>query len=132
MRQRNALITLCKQEVAPRFDMTAEVLVITWSDKAPLNQETMPADHPTPLEVESKHLILAHTSSKELCDLIISMDIKVVVCGGIEEDYYHYLRWKRVDVINNVMGNIKDVVQSLVQENLQAGACLYPRDKQDE
>ena len=86
-----ALITICRDEVAPRFDMTAEALL------APL----FPAEEGR--EAERKHLVLAHASSEELCDVITRSGVAVVVCGGIEEDYFHYLKWKRIDVINNVM-----------------------------
>ena len=108
-----ALITICRDEVAPRFDMTAEALL------TPL----FPAEEGR--EAEPKHLVLAHVSSEELCDVITRAGVSVVVCGGIEEDYYHYLRWKRIDVISNVMGPLEDVLARLAKGELRAGDCLY-------
>ena len=108
-----ALVTLCRDEIAPRFDMTAEALIV------PLTP--VEADR----EVDRRHLVLAHVSSEELCDVITRAGVSVVVCGGIEEDYYHYLRWKRIDVIGNVMGPLEKVLQRLVQGELKSGDCLY-------
>ncbi len=116
MQKHKVLITICRQEIAPRFDMTSEVLITSVTENI-TNLE----------ECKLKHLILAHTSSKELCDIIISQDIAKVVCGGIEEDYFHYLRWKRIEVINNVMGQTDDVIKKLLLGELQAGNCLFER-----
>ena len=113
-----ALITICRDEVAPRFDMTAEALL------TPL----VPAEDGR--EAERKHLVLAHASSEELCDVITRSGVSVVVCGGIEEDYYHYLKWKRIDVISNVMGRIDDVLTKLAGGGLAPGDCLYGKAQQ--
>ena len=108
-----ALVALCRNEISPRFDMTAEALIV------PLTPEEAGR------ETERKHLVLAHVSSEELCDVITRAGVSVVVCGGIEEDYYHYLRWKRIDVISNVMGSIEEVLPRLVKGELKPGDCLY-------
>lgn len=113
MPEKYALVTLCRNEVAPRFDMTAEVL-ITPLDPVEASKEN-----------SRRHLVLAHVSSEELCDVITRAGVSIVVCGGIEEDYYHYLRWKRVDVISDVMGQVEDVVAKLSAGELKTGDCLY-------
>ena len=110
----HALITLCKEEVAPRFDMTAEVLL------SPLERTAEQA------RAEARHLVLAHVSSEELCDLIVRSGVSTVVCGGIEEDYYHYLRWKRIDVICDVMGPLDAVLEKLASGDLASGDRLFP------
>lgn len=114
---RYALITLCRDEIAPRFDLCAEVLI------SPLQ----PADEED--KSSRRHLVLAHVSGEELCDLITRSDVAVVVCGGIEEDYYHYLRWKRIEVICDVMGPLPEVLDSLASGKLQSKDCLFVREK---
>lgn len=109
-----ALLTLCRDEISPRFDMTAEALIAPLGDAGGAGQGT-----------ERKHLVLAHVSSEELCDVIACVGATVVVCGGIEEDYYHYLRWKRIAVISDVMGSVDDVLASLAEGALKAGDCFY-------
>lgn len=113
-----ALITLCRDEIAPRFDMTVEVYL------APL---ALAEDQE---QAEGKHLVLAHPSSEELCDLATRSGVAVVVCGGIEEDYYHYLRWKHIDVICDVVGPLDRVLAELRSGSLGAGDCLYAHKQQ--
>lgn len=123
MSVKHALLTLCRDEIAPRFDMTAEVLIAPTEPEQPApGGSPGGASHP-----ERRHLVLAHVSSEELCDVITRAGISVVVCGGIEEDYYHYLRWKRIDVISDVMGPMEAVLARLADGSLKAGDCLYPQ-----
>lgn len=111
-----ALLTVCRNEIAPRFDMAAEVLI------APMAPGDAPPD---PDGNDCKRLVLAHISSEELCDLITRSGVATVVCGAIEEDYYHYLRWKRIDVICDVMGHESAVLEKLVSGVLKDGDRLY-------
>lgn len=111
MTTRRALLTLCRDEIAPRFDMTAEALIASIDD---------PEAGGGP-----RHLVLAHVSSEELCDLITRAGVSTVVCGGVEEDYFHYLRWKRIDVICDVMGPCEAVLAKLRAGSLASGDSLY-------
>jgi hypothetical protein len=111
--ERRALITVSKDEIAPRFDLTTEALLLNISDTGEILQR--------------KTFLLAHASGDELCDLALSRDIGTIVCGGIEEEYYHYLRWKRIDVIDSVMGPLESVVARVAKNNLKSGDILYDR-----
>ena len=115
-----ALVTLCHDEVAPRFDMTAEVLLV------PLQADGRGAE-----KESRRHLLLAHSSSEELCNLITRSDVSLVICGGIEEDYYHYLRWKRVEVLCDVIGSVNHVLEAFSRGTLQSGDSLYPKDAEE-
>ena len=84
------LIPLFGNEVAPRFDLATEVLVISLDRNSG--------------EREEKMLVLPQTSSEELCHLALTEGIQTVICGGIEEEYYHYLTWKKIKVFDSVMG----------------------------
>ncbi len=111
---RRVLITADQDEIAPRFDLTREVVVLSLAENGEV--------------VSRKTLLLAHASADELCDLALSRDIGTIVCGGIEEEYYHYLRWKRIDVIDAVMGPLDRVVARLASGGLKAGDILYDRN----
>ncbi len=115
MPARYGLVTLCRDEISPRFDLTAEVLIVTL-DAGDAERDT-----------GRRHLVLAHVSGEELCDVITRSGIAVVVCGGIEEDYYHYLRWKRIEVISDVMGPLDRVLHRLTGGTLKEGDCLYDK-----
>lgn len=111
MQGKRALVTVHRDEVAPRFDLCTEVLVLDFDEGRVTRR---------------KDLVLAHPSADELCDLILRMDVETVVCGGIEEEYYHYLRWKRLEVLDSVAGEIEAVVGALSQGHLRQGDIFYP------
>lgn len=111
---RKILVALHKNEVAPRFDLATEALLVTVTDQGEL--------------LESKTLLLAHASGDDLCDLALNKDAGAVVCGAIEEEYYHYLRWKRVDVLDSVAGPVDAVLERLRRGELRAGDVLFPRE----
>ncbi len=111
--ERRILITVARDEIAPRFDLTTEALLLNIAENGEV--------------VMRKSFLLAHASGDELCDLALSRDIGTIVCGGIEDEYYHYLRWKRIDVIDSVMGPVEAVVARLATGALKAGDILYDR-----
>ena len=111
--ERRILITVAKDEIAPRFDLTTEALLVTLAENGEI--------------VSRKSFLLAHASGDELCDLALSRDVGAIVCGAIEDEYYHYLRWKRIEVIDSVMGPINLVEQALEQGRLTSGTILFQR-----
>jgi hypothetical protein len=78
---RKVLIPLYGNDVAPRFDLATEILIIF-------------TDNPISSGME-KIIVLPQESSEKLCHLILTEGIQTVICGGIEEEYYHYLIWKK-------------------------------------
>ncbi len=105
------LVTLYRDEVAPRFDLCSEVLLVTVDATA----------H----EVSRQDLVLAHSSADDLCDLILDREVSVVITGGIEEEHYHYLRWKRIEVIDAVAGLAADALSRYLKGNLSSGDILF-------
>ena len=110
---KKALITLSENDVAPRFDLTTEVLITT-----------LGADGPV---AEDKTIVLAHASPEDLCQLILNEGIDIVICGGIEEEFFEYLTWKKVQVLDSVMGPWERALTGLRTGRLQAGAILFDR-----
>lgn len=107
---RTVLIPLQANDVAPRFDLAQAVMIATLSeDGAP----------------QTSTLVLEHPSPDDLCDLALSRGVTCVVCNGIEEEYYHYLRWKRVEVLDSVMGPVDAVLARLGLGLLRSGDILY-------
>ena len=56
--ERRVLITVAKDEIAPRFDLTTEALLLNISESGEI--------------VLRKSFLLAHASGDELCDLALS------------------------------------------------------------
>jgi len=110
---RKILVTLYRDEVAPRFDLCAEVLLVVVDDSG--------------REIRRQDLVLANSSADDLCDLILDREVAGVITGGIEEEHYHYLRWKRVDVVDAVAGPADEALGRYLEGRLSAGDILFPR-----
>jgi hypothetical protein len=105
-----ALICLHGDEVNPRFDLTREVLIAVVSDTGKVNGE--------------RELVLPHASVETLFNLILAEGIHVLICGGIEEEYFQYLTWKKIIVLDSVIGHGREVLKRLAEGRLRAGDIL--------
>ena len=104
------LITIQKNEVAPRFDQTSEIL-ITETDGEKLSGEP-------------RIILLTGTSGEDICSLAIKENISLVICGGIEDAHYQYLKWKKINVVDGVIGPYEEALKLAGANNLKAGAIL--------
>lgn len=104
------LIPLYEDDVAPRFDLATEVLVVKRDRTGQTEEERV--------------LILPHPSSEKLCHLILTEGVEAVICGGIEEEYYDYLTWKKVLVMDNVIGSSRSALKRFFRGNLKSGDIL--------
>ena len=107
------LITIWLDDVAPRFDLTSEVLIATPGSNGAVEKR--------------KILVLPSVSAEDLCQLILSENVEVVICGGIEDEYYQYLGWKKVQVIDSVIGPFERALELAATNSLEAGAILFER-----
>lgn len=107
------LIPLLDNEVAPRFDLTTDVLIISLvfvDDRL--------------VDREDKVVVLDHASPEAVCRLVITESVKSVICGGIEDEYYDFLVWKGVRVIDDVIGPTADAVKAYLSGELTPGIVL--------
>ena len=107
------LITLIENDVSPRFDLTTEVLISSLGVDGTIE--------------ENKTMVLAHESPEDLCQLILTEEVNVVICGGIEEEFFDYLTWKKVRVLDSVMGPWERALDRFRSGDLEAGSILYDR-----
>ena len=108
---RKVLITITGQHVAPRFDLTSEVLIAHIDARGRVaNQQTM---------------VLPSASEEDLCHLILTENMDAVICSGIEDEYYQYLKWKRVEVIDSVIGAYATALNRYAAGQLGAGDILF-------
>ncbi len=112
MKPKKILIALHNNDVAPRFDLATEVLIVT-------------GIHDTGAE-EKRVVVLPRASADQLCHLVITEGAQTVICGGIEEDYYQYLIWKRIEVIDSVVGSCETALNRFVKGKLKPGEILSP------
>ena len=104
------LVTIEKNDVAPRFDQTSEILITeTDGEKVTGNPRI---------------ILLPGTSGEDICGLAIKENISLVICGGIEETHYEYLRWKKIKVVDGVIGPYEQALDFALANNLKPGAIL--------
>jgi predicted Fe-Mo cluster-binding NifX family protein len=96
--------------VSPRFDLSSEVIIATCYDYQ--------------LMEEPRSLILADISAEVLCDLALKENVAVIVCGGIEEEHYQFLIWKKITVIDAVIGPYADALKLVLNNKLKSGTIL--------
>jgi len=104
------LIPLDENNVAPRFDLATEVLIVSGGEKTGKREERM--------------VVLSRASADQLCHLIITEGVQVVICGGIEDTYYQYLTWKQVKVIDSVIGSSESALKRFGAGALRPGDIL--------
>ncbi len=104
------LITIQKNSVAPRFDLTTEVLIALCEGQKVLGKP--------------RTVLMTRPSSEELCALIIKENINTVICNGIEESHLQYLAWKKMRVIDSVVGPYSEALKAVTGGFLRSGTVL--------
>ncbi len=104
------LATLSDNMIAPRFDLTVEILI------ADVEQDAIVG--------EPRIILLPGPSGDELCSLILKENVNLVLCGGIEEGHYQYLTWKKIKVIDRVVGDWQKVMEEALAKRLRPGTIV--------
>jgi len=104
------LIPIFGNDVSPRFDLTAEVYIVTTDVGGHYQDERI--------------VVLPQISAEQLCHLILTENVDVVICGGIEDEYYQYLVWKRIKVYDSVIGPWNIAISRFLDNSLQSGDIL--------
>lgn len=107
------LITLRNNDIAPRFDLTTEVLIARIAGGK--------------VSGTPRTILLPGPSSDEVCSLAIKEEISLLICGGIEDTHFQYLTWKKIKVIDRIIGPAKEALAMAMAKNLQPGAIIRTR-----
>ena len=110
------LIPLHGDELSPRFDQASEV----WLGRLDAQGCVL----------EARTVVLPQASAEDLCHLVVTEGVARVVCNGIDQDHFDYLRWKRVVVTDGVMGALHDVIACLGQGGPESGTNLFRQGKE--
>jgi len=63
-------------------------------------------------------------SPEDLSNMIMEEGISTVICGGIEDRHYQFLTWKKIRVIDFVIGDHESVLNRALAGQLQPGDML--------
>ena len=100
--------------VAPRFDLATEVLIVRFENGKVVG--------------EPKMIIRERSSDEALCQMAVEEHITNIICGGIEEVHFNFLVWKKVAVLDAVIGNWRTAVEKAVAGTLLQGEILVPEN----
>jgi predicted Fe-Mo cluster-binding NifX family protein len=109
------LVTLQNNDIAPRFDLATEVLIAKISRGR--------------ISGEPRTVLLPGAGSDALCSLIIKEEASLVICGGIEEAHFQYLAWKKIEVIDRVIGPASEAVALAAAKQLRPGQIVRPENE---
>jgi predicted Fe-Mo cluster-binding NifX family protein len=107
------IIPISANEIAPRFDLATEVLIL-FKEKS----EEKP---------EEKIIVLSQASADKLCHMILTEGISNLICCGIEDEFYQYLNWKKINIIENVAGPYRKAAEKFFKNELKSGDILLKR-----
>ena len=106
-------IPLFHEEVAPRFDLATEVLIILLSNGN--------------IVEEKKTIVLPRSSADELCHLLLAENINTLICGAIEEEYYQFLKWKKINIYDSIAGKWSQALEQWQNNSLNCRDILSKR-----
>ncbi len=104
------LIPTKGEYIAPRFDTAIELLIAIYYDGE--------------LIEEPRSILIAEPSAEAFCDMVIKERITTVICCGIEEEHYQFLHWKKIAVIDGVIGGWQKALQHAAAGKLKADSII--------
>jgi len=105
------MVAILNEDVAPRFDLTVEAIIAEVEDGK--------------LTHKPRELVLSEPSGDELCGLAVSEAVDLVVCGGIDEVHYEYLNWKKIRIIDGVIGPYQKALELLKRNRLKPNMVIH-------
>lgn len=101
------------EEIVPRFDLSTEVIILTTAQSGEI--------------LDKKIIILPRSSSDELCHTLLAQEINTLICGAIEDEYYEFLKWKKIKVFDGVSGRWTHAFERWQTQTLNPGDILFTR-----
>ena len=111
------IIPVHQKDIAPRFDLATEALIILISNGSVVEEE--------------KTIVLPRSSADELCHLLLSENVNTLICGAIEDEYYQFLKWKKIYIFDSIVGDWPTAFKRWQENNLTSGDILSTRRIED-
>jgi len=108
------LIPLFENELAPRFDMAGDILIVS------ITRETSAMG-----QVEEKVVVLDTPSAESMCRLAITENVQTVICAGIEKEFFDFLEWKGIRVLDDICGPVDVILEAFLGGKLTTGKSYY-------
>ena len=108
------LIPLIDNELAPRFDIALEVLIVS------VTRETSAMG-----KINERIVILDTPSGEAMYRMVMSENIKTIICAGMENEIFEFLQRKRITIIDNVCGPVDAVLEAYLMGTLSSGQSYF-------
>lgn len=108
------LIPLFDNDLAPRFDLAAEILVVS------ITRETSAMG-----KIAEKVMVLETPSAETMCRLAVTEAVQTVICAGIEKEFFEFLEWKGIRVLDNICGPVDAILEAYLGGSLAQGQNHY-------
>lgn len=99
--------------IAPRFDLATEIVIVRFENGKIIG--------------EPKMIIRERPSDEELCQMAVEENITNIICGGIEEVHFNFLVWKKMVVLDAVIGSWQKAVDKAVAGKLNQGEIIITK-----
>lgn len=106
-------IPIFGKDIAPRFDLATEITILFTKGHSEIQ--------------DKKTILLPRSSAEELCHILLSENINTLICGAIENEYYEFLKWKKIEVIDAVAGDWSQAFILWQTNQLAPGDILVTR-----
>lgn len=102
-------VAVCQlnNRVAPRFDQCPELVLVTIDPSGAFR--------------EKRVLPVGTLKPKEVADLLTRLQVSTVICGGVKEDSQQALRKSAIELIDNVIGDVEDILKRYSEGKLNRG-----------
>jgi len=102
-------IAICQlhERVAPRFDRSPELVLVSIDDYGTVK--------------EKKVFPTATLKPKEVVELLGRLEVTTLICGGVKEDSQQALKRVKIQFIDNVIGNVEDILIRYLEGKLKRG-----------
>ena len=70
---------------------------------------------------EKKVLPTAALKPKEVAELLGRLEVTTLICGGVQEDSQQALKRVKIQFIDNVIGNVDDILIRYLEGKLKRG-----------
>ncbi|MDC0336281.1 NifB/NifX family molybdenum-iron cluster-binding protein [Pseudodesulfovibrio sp.] len=108
------LIPLLDNDLAPRFDLASDVLVVS------VTRETSAMG-----KIEEKVVVLDAPSPEAMCRLAVAENVQTVICAGIEKEFLDFLEWKGIRVLDNICGPVDTILEAYLMGKIAPGQSYF-------
>jgi len=108
------LLPILDNNLAPRFDLTADVLIVS------VTRETSAMG-----KIKERVVVLDSPSAESMYRLVMAENIQTIICAGIEKEVFSFLKRKGIEIIDNICGPVDVIMEAYLIGKLHPGQNYF-------